>query len=420
MGVRSGLLILLIGVICAGCQTEAEAPDAAHHQVSLSLADPQAAQYLVEAQQALDLGAVGAALALVDSAGHHAAPRDNAFLADVSFLRGRIQSELHHAEEAITAYKHVLALDSAYRGVWLNMGNIAFRDGRFREALDYYRKEYETYGDPKILVYMGRGYAELGAVDSARYEYERAIMQNDTLAAAYIRLAVLYKDNGELKRALSNAQRALELRPDDPDYRYIVGNLLLQSGKLAVAEAQFRRTVKQQPWHAKAHYSLGVVLARLGKQDEAKLYLAKADSLQQIEQSVDTFERRTRSYPDDPAAWATYGYALSRAGRDVEAIRALKVALYYGPANPDVHVLLANLYQKHRQLAEALVHYEAALQYDASHTGAWVNKGICLARMGEREEARQAWETALQLDPDQPIVRQYLAGLASRGRMRDE
>lgn len=408
--------MLLMGVICVGCREESRPPDVARSHLSVDFADPQAARYLVNAQQALNHGAVGAALALVDSAGHHAAPGDDAFLADVAFLRARIQSELHHAEKANAAYKQVLALDPAYRGAWLNMGNIAFRNGRFREALDSYRKEYETHGDPKTLVYVGRGYAELGAVDSARYEYQRAIAQTDTLAEAYIRLAVLYKDNGEVEPALSNAQRALALRPDDPDYRYLVGSLLLQSGNLAEAEDQLRRTVEQQPWHAKAHYNLSVVLARLGKEDEAKRYLAKADSLQQIHESVETFERRTRRDPGDPAAWATYGYALSRAGRDAEAIRALQVALYYGPVNPDVHVLLANLYQKHRQLKEALVHYEAALEYDVSHTDAWVNKGICLARMGEREKARQAWETALRLDPDQPIVRKYLAGLTSRAQ----
>lgn len=414
MDKRSGILILLMGVLCIGCRPEADEPD----RPGRPLADPQAATYLIEAQQALYRGAMGIALALVDSAEHHAGPKSDAFLADVAFLRGRIQGELNHAEEAIGAYERVLTLDPTYRGAWLNMGNLAFRRGQFGEALRSYRREYELYGDPKILVYMGHGYAELGKVDSARHAYERAIMQNDSLAEAYIRLAVLHENNGEVEQALSNAQRALALRPEDPDYRYIVGNALLQSGNLAGAEAQLRRTIEQQPGHAKAHYSLGVVLARSGKQDEAERYLARVDSLQQIEESIVTFERRTRLYPDDPAAWVTYGYALNRVGRSAEAIRAFQVALYKGPATPDVHILLANAYLKHHRLEEALAHYDAALQHDASYVGAWVNKGICLARMGRPEAARQAWETALRLDPDQPQVRAYLAGLAAPGRGR--
>jgi tetratricopeptide (TPR) repeat protein len=411
LDIRSGLAILVIGLLCTGCRPDADEPEA--HRPGTPQADPQAATYLVEAQQALYRGAMGVALALVDSAEHQGGPKTDAFLADVAFLRGRIQGELHHAEAATRAYERVLELDPTYRGAWLNMGNLAFRRGQFNEALRYYRNEYDRYGDPKVLVYMGQGYAELGKVDSARYEYERAIQQDDSLAEAYIRLAVLHGNSGQVEQALSNAQRALALRPDDPDYRYIVGNTLLQSGNLAEAEAQLRRTIEQQPGHAKAHYSLGTVLARTGKQDEAKRYLARVDSLQQVEESINTFERRTMLYPDDPAAWVTYGYALSRAGRSSEAVRAFQVALFKGPATPDVHLLLANAYLKHRQPEEALAHYEAALQLDASFVGAWVNKGICLARMGKPEAARQAWETALRLDPDQPQVRAYLAGLTA-------
>jgi Tfp pilus assembly protein PilF len=78
-----------------------------------------------------------------------------------------------------------------------------------------------------------------------------------------------------------------------------------------------------------------------------------------------------------------------------------------------VHILLANTYLKHHQLEEALAHYDAALQLDASYVSAWVNKGICLARKGRPEAARQAWETALRLDPDQLQAKAYLAGLTA-------
>ena len=404
--------MLVIGVICAGCRPEAEKPE--EPRPRMHLADPQAARYLVDAQQALRQGDVGTALALADSAEQRARVGNDPFLADVAFLQGRIHAELNHAEEAKKAYKRALVLEPTYRGAWLNLGNIAFREGDFSEALGYYRQEQQAHPNPDVFVYSGRAYAELGKIDSARQAHEQALALDDSLAEAYIRLAVLYEENGEIEQALSNAERALALRPEDPDYQYIVGNALLQNDKLPQAEAHLRRTIEQQPLHAEAHYSLGVALARLGKQDEAERYLAKVDSLQQIEQALDTFERRTRRNPDDPAAWVAYGYALGRAGRDAEAIRAFQIALYQGPATPEVHFMLANMYLKHHQLKDALVHYEAALQRDSSYVGAWVNKGICLARMGNPEAAQQAWETALQLDPDQPSVKNYLANLPSR------
>jgi len=258
---------------------------------------------------------------------------------------------------------------------------------------------------------MGHAYAELGRVDSARQAYEQALARNDSLAEAHIRLAVLLEDNGELEQALARARRALALKPNDPDYRYIAGNLLLQNGLLAEAEAELRRTIEQQPTHAKAHYSLSVALARQGRQDDAQRYLARVDSLRQLEESLDTFQRRTRLYPDDPAAWATYGYALYRAGRPADAIRPLQVALHLGPGNPDVHVLLANAYMSRHRPQDALPHYQAAVQQNPAMVDAWINLGICRARLGDPEGARQAWTKALDLAPNHPQIRQYLASL---------
>lgn len=401
-----GLVVLLLGV---GCRPAADEPDPPRPR--LAPADPQAAQYLVEAQQAFRQGAIGPALALTDSAAHRAAPSDRAFRADVAFLRGRIQADLHQVDRAVAAYEQVLTLDPAYRGVRLNLGNLAFRQGKLREALGHYREELDLNDDPKIRVYMGHAYAELGRIDSARQAYEQALARDGNLAEAYIRLAVLYEDDGAMEQALTQAQRALALKPDDPDYRYIVGNLLLQNGQLAEAEAELRRTIEQQPTHAKAHYSLSVTLARQGQPDASQRYLAKVDSLQQLEESLDTFQRRTRLYPDDPAAWATYGYALYRVGRAADAVSPLRVALHLGPGNPDVHFLLANVYMSQHRLEDARPHYQVAVQQNPTMVDAWINLGICRARLGEPKGAREAWEAALDLAPNHPQVRRYLASL---------
>ena len=154
--------MLVIGVICVGCRPEAEAPEAPRPKIRL--ADPQAARYLVDAQQALRQGDVGAALALADSAEQLAGAGGDAFLADVAFLQGRIHAELNHADEAKKAYKRALTLEPTYRGAWLNMGNLAFREGDFSEALGYYRREQQAHPNPNTLVYSGRAYAELGKV----------------------------------------------------------------------------------------------------------------------------------------------------------------------------------------------------------------------------------------------------------------
>lgn len=375
------------------------------------LVDERAAGYLVEAQNAFRKGDVGAALALADSAEHRAGHTSETFLADVNFLRARVYSELNDPAAARRAYDAVLSLVPDYRGAHMNLGNIAFQEGEFRRALSHYEREYEAYDDPKVKVYIGRSHFELGRDDSARLAFEAAIAQNDSLAEAHARLSHLYDQNGDLEQGLSYARRALALQPENPDYRYLVGSMLLRSGRTEQAVEQFRQVVARKPGHSEAYYGLGQALARLQRPEEASRALAVADSLGQIDDGLREYETKTRLYPDDPAAWATYGYALYQVGRDEEAMQAFQTALHVGPENVEVRFGVANLFLKYREVERALDEYDLILRQDETFVPAWINAGIALARIGQREAARDAWEAALRHDPENEQAREYLRGL---------
>lgn len=58
--------------------------------------------------------------------------------------------------------------------------------------------------------------------------------------------------------------------------------------------------------------------------------------------------------------------------------------------------------------------YEAALELDPELAGAWTNLGSMLAERGELDEAREYFERALACDPEQPEAQCNLAALALR------
>ncbi|MEX0822288.1 MAG: tetratricopeptide repeat protein, partial [Rhodothermales bacterium] len=404
----AALMALLLVVLGCGSDTERDeqrGPDRTG-------VDPRAAGYLVEAQKAFQTGDIGTALAQADSAEQHAgqsggegagedvglsgARGDATFLADVTFLRGRIYSELHDTDAAQHAYQRVLSLVPNYRGAYMNLGNNAFRNGQFKRAVGYYEQENEAHDDPRVKVYKGRAYLELGYVDSARLAFEAAIDQGDSIPEAHARLARLFDQNGDTEAALPHARRALEQEPDNADYRYLIGSMLLRTGAVEEAVATFRQVVEQDPNHSEGYYGLGRALADLDQLDEASRFLAVADSLQRIEDGLREYETKTRLYPEDPAAWATYGYALYRAGRDAEAMQAFQTVLHIDPGNVEVRFGVANLFLKHRDVERALEEYNAILQQDDTFVPAWINAGIALARIGQDDAARDAWEAALR------------------------
>src|SRR5690606_3337053 len=137
---------------------------------------------------------------------------------DVNFLRARIQTGVNRDELAEAAYERVLALNPDYRGAWLNLGNAAFRRGAYSEALAHYRREQTKYPTADIQGLMARAYAEIGNVDSARYDYEQALKMDSKSAAAHIRMAELLEKNGEPEAALQHAKQALELDRGNLNY----------------------------------------------------------------------------------------------------------------------------------------------------------------------------------------------------------
>lgn len=57
----------------------------------------------------------------------------------------------------------------------------------------------------------------------------------------------------------------------------------------------------------------------------------------------------------------------------------------------------------------ATVHWEKAVKIDPTYPAAWNNLGIGLEQLGRFKEAREAYEEALKLDPDNTFIQNNYA-----------
>ncbi len=372
-------------------------------------ANPLAPKFLIQAQDALSYRAFAAALALTDSAEHYA-PQ----LADVFFLRGVIHTEMRRYDLAEAAYQKVLALDPFYKGAWLNLGSVALRAGESRKALSCYEKEMANYPSAAALHQIGRVYAKLGKPDSARVVYEQALKTDSTFTTAYLRLAELYKEEGELDRALKFARRGLQLEPENLNYQYFIGALLFSRGDLSEAVAQLEQVVAKRPWHYWANYNLGQAFVRMNRATEGKRYLAKAESLQVELKNIQDWENLVENNPDQLMLWVNYGEALRRAGRWEEAREAFQIALSIEPRFMALENNLANLFILTGDTAKAIFHYKSIVERAPILADVWRNLGAAYANTKRFDEAREAWDNALKYAPDDSVVKAYLAKLPKK------
>jgi len=367
---------------------------------------PGVHQLLFQGSEALQEHAFEQAFAFADKAAEQAPE-----LADIPFLRGRIFAELARLDEAEAAYRQALAIRPAYPGGWHNLGNTAYRQQKYTEAIQFYRRELAGHLDARPWRGIAQAYVELGKVDSARYAFERALGIDSTFAQAHFSLALLLEDIGDFESALREVLLALANEPESNEYRYYAGAYLVKLDRPAEALEYLQAVAEAWPWHHGAHYNMGQALMRLGRTEEAQAMQEHAEGLRELQAQISHHENTARVQPIDPAAHAGLGTLLRRAGRYNDAMHAYQVALFLDPGNLDIRNNVAVLYLLRKDTTAAIQTFEQILAVDASNPHVWINLGSLYAMSGWPEKAREAWQAALRIDPGNDMARRSLAGL---------
>ena len=128
-------------------------------------------------------------------------------------------------DDAIDAYRRVVAIDPTYAAAWNNLGLLLHRMGRYDEARD---------------------------------AYESALAQDGTCCEAIYNLGSLAEDRGELDEAVRCYRQALALSPDYGDAHFNLAGALARSGRADEAVEHWQRYLELDagsPWAriARAH-----------------------------------------------------------------------------------------------------------------------------------------------------------------------
>src|SRR5438270_2266226 len=128
-------------------------------------------------------------------------------------------------EDAIAAYRRVVAIDPTYAAAWNNLGLLLHRMGR---------------------------------LDEAGKAYESALDQDGTCCEAVYNLGSLAEDRGDLDDAVRCYRQALDLSPDYADAHFNLAGALARGGRADEAIAHWQRYLELDsgsPWAriARAH-----------------------------------------------------------------------------------------------------------------------------------------------------------------------
>ena len=129
------------------------------------------------------------------------------------FQRGLTLEETGAAvDHALNAYRKAIELNPNAAGALVNLGTIAFRARKLREAASYYERAIQA--DPRYPLAhfnLGNVFDEMGKTETARCHYENAVALNPDYADAHFNLALIAERGGDNLRALKHWKAYLKL-----------------------------------------------------------------------------------------------------------------------------------------------------------------------------------------------------------------
>ena len=162
----------------------------------------------------------------------------------------------------------------------LGEGLAAFDRRQFERAAKLYERALEEGLPTESLAVahtcLGNALSELGRLDEARAEHERALEIDPSLDKAWVNLGVVHRLQGDLDEAERCYREALKLAPDYAELHASLGALHVFRDEPEQAVESLRRAIALDARLPIAHANLAIALAMAGRFEEVEASLKHA------------------------------------------------------------------------------------------------------------------------------------------------
>jgi tetratricopeptide (TPR) repeat protein len=347
------------------------------------------------------------------------------------YYLGHLYKSKGDTHAAAAVFERVLQLRPEDVSTLIWLGRLYLDEGRTDAAQPLFARA-SAVAPGSVAVLAGLGRVSLDRRDyagAARY-FEEALAADPEAESLHAPLAMAYRGLGQPDKAAPHLRQWKNRDIPVPDPLQQELDLVLESG--LSYELRGVRALESRDWKsAAAFFRKGLDLARentplrrsLGHKLGTALYMAG-----DVSGATDQFKRVIDASPasgiDESAAKAHYslGVLLASSGRSNEALEHLTRAMDYQPTYVEARLALADTLRHVGRSQPALAHYKEAAALNPRSIQAQLGYALALADLHRYQDAR-AWLTeAVERHPDQPELAHALARLlaaAPDDRVRD-
>lgn len=272
---------------------------------------------------------------------------------------------LHGADrtdDALAAYKAVLAVDPWHVGALLHAGTLTLSLDRGSEAIG--------------LIHALLNHADAEILTSLDY----ATVRPQSLLV----FASLCEDSDRMELALALLEAAHQQHPDDAEIGTALGRLLFAINRQEDSIRQLRRVANAAPEHAAAWTMLGAIYLHSGMMDKARAALERALEIE----------------PDNHQAQSRLAQVLLEEGRPTEALRRYRRLAAAVDDDPKILAEAGKALLKGGDVKNAATAFEKLLALDQESCLACLGVGAVLFAERQAERAVEHFQRALARLPE--------------------
>jgi tetratricopeptide (TPR) repeat protein len=351
-------------------------------------------------------------------------------------------------EEAKAQVQEEIRKNPASVDAYIELGVIQSAEGDFTNAVATFQKALQLApNSTKAHNDLGNAYVNLKKIDLADKEFRTVLRLDPVNRDGNYNLGVLLMAKGSPTEAIPHFER---IRPADVATTFNLITAYFQSKRASEALRLAMELSAQNKGDLKVHFNLGVLLASQTQYKAAQIEFEKADALQpgtfeilfnlgqtllrngNNAQAELVLTRAMKLKPDSPEVLYLVAQVYSNQSRPLDALDLLLRAHKIVPENPDIILLMAQISMSQNYYEDAIPLLEAGLKVApqrpdllaalgqsyfmsgkadkaievfkqllaVDHSArSYAYLGLSYRNLGRFDEAKQAFQAGLKLDP---------------------
>jgi tetratricopeptide (TPR) repeat protein len=235
--------------------------------------------------------------------------------ADLIYTLALLNLDIDELDRAVVYFQKLLKMGEHLSESYYFLGRTAEVRRQYKEAINHYFKVNQEEYRFDAQVRIAHLLAQLGQIDEGRRHLQILREQNsnpDTRVRLYLEEALVLEEHQQHQASITLLNDALQVYPGNTELLYTRGLSYEKVDRIDLLELDMRAVIEREPENADALNALGYTLA---------------DRTNRYQEAYELIERAMQLKPNNAAITDSMGWILYRMGRYQEALPHLRNAL---------------------------------------------------------------------------------------------